>query len=84
MNFGSAQARAYQAALLAALAELTEDADTAKIRDDIRTGLRQRHIARNRRRGRHVLFFEIQTDEIIVLRILHDGMDVARHISSDE
>lgn len=83
-TFGSGQSRIYQAALLAAIGELTGDADTAKTRGDIRDGLRERHMARNRRRGRHVLFFEIRTDEIIVLRILHDRMDAARHISPEE
>jgi len=49
----------------------------SKAREDIAPGLRSLHVSG---RGRHVLFFRPSGDNVImVLRILHDAMDVARH-----
>jgi len=66
--------------LVGALASLTGGpmALNSKAREDIAAGLRSLHIGG---RGRHVLFFRPSGDNVImVLRILHDAMDVARHI----
>jgi toxin ParE1/3/4 len=50
----------------------------SKTRENIAPGLRSLHVGG---RGRHVLFFRPADENIIVvLRILHDAMDVARHI----
>lgn len=58
----------------------------AKTRDDIAAGVCTLHVARRRRRGRHLLVYEQgAAQEIRVLRILHDSMDLTRHLpSSDE
>lgn len=49
-----------------------------KAREDIAPGLRLLHAGG---RGRHVLLFRPAGDNVImVLRILHDAMDLARHI----
>lgn len=39
------------------------------------------HVARRNRRGRHfILFRATEAGQIQVVRILHDAMDLARHI----
>jgi toxin ParE1/3/4 len=86
-TFGVAQARAYQEVLIVALAELASGPDVPGSigRDEIRPGLRSLHVARGRRRGRHfVLYRTAQPKVIEVVRILHDAMDLARHIPAEE
>lgn len=52
----------------------------AKARDDIGSGIRSLHVARQGRSGRHfVVFSEAKNQCIDVLRLLHDSMDLARH-----
>lgn len=60
-----------------------ETAD-ARRRDEIRENLMALHVARRGRKGRHFVLFRIlqeDDDHIVqVLRILHDAMDLPRHI----
>lgn len=82
-RFGDQQAAHYRATLLAALSALETGPDVlgSVSRDEIRSGLRSIHVARLGRRGRHFLLYrEAGGDTIEVVRILHDGMDLARHI----
>ena len=80
-NFGDSQAEKYARLLegtIASLAEGPETADT-KPRDDLSAGLRSLRV----RNGRHVLLFraeEERENSIVLLRILHDSMDFARHL----
>ncbi len=86
-QFGETQARSYAKTLSSAL-EILVDGPTAmgaRARDDIAKGLFTLHVARQGRRGRHFLLFRIGKNEehnvIDVLRILHDAMDLPRHVS---
>jgi len=85
-QFGEAQARVYAETLSAALDALTAGPTVlgAKARDDIAKGLFTLHVARRGRRGRHFVMFRIGQDrgrEVIeVLRLLHDAMDLPRHL----
>jgi toxin ParE1/3/4 len=87
-HFGDAQARAYAQTLSAALEALSAGpiASGAKARDDIAKGVFTLHVARNGRRGRHFVVFRIGRYEgrevIDVLRLLHDAIDLPRHVSS--
>lgn len=89
-NFGIEQAQRYRAMILAALRDLGDgpDAMGARERADIRPNIWSLHVARRRRRGRHVIIFTASEDsrQIRVVRILHDSMDLARHLpaGSDE
>jgi toxin ParE1/3/4 len=89
-NFGIEQARRYRLTILAALRDVSDgpDAIGARERPDIRPNLRSLHIARRGRRGRHVILFTASDDnpQIRIIRILHDSMDLARHLptGSDE
>jgi toxin ParE1/3/4 len=76
-RFGAAQARRYRDMLVGALTG-GPMALNSKAREDIAPGLRSLHVGG---RGRHILFFRPAGDNVImVLRIIHDAMDLARHI----
>ncbi len=83
-DFGALQAEIYAETLemaINALGEHGPEAVGAKQREEIGPGLYTLHAARQKRKARHFLVFrvlDIRTIEI--LRILHDRMDLARHI----
>jgi toxin ParE1/3/4 len=85
-QFGEAQARVYAETLSAALEALTAGPPLlgAKARDDIAKGLFTLHVARHGRKGRHFVIFRVGRDQgrevIDVLRVLHDAMDLPRHV----
>lgn len=85
-RFGRVQARVYARTLMATLDELTEGPSAVGVtaRDDIADGILTLHAARSGRRGRHLVVFRVGRDKdgelIDVLRILHDAMDLPRHI----
>ena len=82
-NFGARQARLYRDTLVQAIGELGNGPDVAgsKARDEIMLGLRTLHVARHGRRGRHFLLYRIAAGTIIeIVRVLHDRMDLQRHL----
>ena len=82
-NFGQRQLEIYQTTLLEALSLLENgpDVPASAARDEIQQGLRTLHVARQGRRGRHFIMYRASDDNVIeILRILHDAMDLARHI----
>jgi toxin ParE1/3/4 len=82
-TFGAKQALVYEETIALAVTALSagpELSDSRK-RDDIRPGVRVLHIARRGRKGRHLLvYYAVVDDEIVIVRILHDSMDLARHV----
>lgn len=68
------QANRYTDILTAAFAELAQSPMTAPACDHIRAGYRRRSIER------HMIYFRITAYGIAVVRILHDRMDVSRHL----
>ncbi len=83
-QFGQAQADAYEETLSLAIDALIRGPNIvgAKSRDELMPGLMSLHVARGRRKGRHVLLFRVDpsaANTIRVVRILHDAMDFARH-----
>ena len=86
-QFGSRRSRTHARTLSLAIEALSAEGPEvlgSLSRDDIAAGLRSLHVARNGRKGRHVVVFRIRTvDEtpvIEVLRVLHDAMDLRRHL----
>jgi len=87
-QFGEAQARVYAKTLSTALEALAGGGPTtagAKARDEITKGLFTLHVARHGRKGRHFLLFCVGHDDagrevMEVLRVLHDAMDLPRHL----
>jgi toxin ParE1/3/4 len=84
------QARAYGETLAAALLALTAGPTVAgaRARSDIGKGMYTLHVSRRGRRGRHFVVFRVGREsdhEVIeVLRLLHDSMDLQRHLPSDD
>ena len=82
-NFGERQAEAYAETLTLAIEALHDGSEQlgVKARHDIGPGISTLHVARQGRSGRHfVVFSEAKDQYIDVLRLLHDSMDLARHI----
>ena len=82
-NFGDRQVAIYQSTLLETLALLESGPEVpgSVARGDILNGLRTVNVARRGRRGRHFVMYRAAEEQVIeVLRILHDAMDLARHI----
>ncbi|WP_348522515.1 type II toxin-antitoxin system RelE/ParE family toxin [Bradyrhizobium iriomotense] len=84
-NFGARQSRVYRDTLVRAIGELADGPDVAgsKARDEIMPGLRTLHVARRGRRGSHFLMYRVAPRSTIeIVRILHDRMDLQRHVPS--
>ncbi len=85
-QFGEAQARIYAETLSAALNDLAAGPTIvgARKRDEILKGLFTLHVARKGRKGRHFVIFRVgrapDRDLIEVLRLLHEAMDLQRHL----
>ncbi len=82
-NFGARQSRIYRDTLVRAIGELANGPDVAgaQAADETMPGLRMLHVARHGQRGRHFLLFRIIKGRIIEIgRILHDQMDLQRHL----
>lgn len=82
--FGPQQADVYAETLTLAINALLQGPEVreARIRDDIQPGLFSLHVARQGRRGRHLIMFrpDHACHCIDVLRVLHDSMDFRRHV----
>ena len=89
-NFGSAQARVYAETLASALKTLAAGPHIlgVKERPEIGSNIRTLHVARNGRKGRHFIMFRVggaeEENQIDVLRLLHDSMDLERHLPPTE
>lgn len=89
-RFGEAQARIYAETISAALNVLAAGPTIvgARKRDDILKGIFTLHVARKGRKGRHFVMFRVgrapEREVIEVLRLLHDAMDLQRHLPSAE
>jgi toxin ParE1/3/4 len=85
-QFGDAQAAIYAETLSSAVQLLVAGPAQpgVKARPEIGRSLFTLHVARNGRRGRHFVLFRVAADpvhrQIDVLRILHDSMDLGRHL----
>ena len=84
-NFGLRQSRVYRDTLVQAIGELADGPNVAgsMARDEIIAGLRTLHVARRGRRGSHFLMYRAAPNSTIeIVRILHDKMDLRRHVPS--
>jgi toxin ParE1/3/4 len=82
-NFGPRQARVYRNTIVRAIGELADGPDVpgSSARNEILRGLRTLHVARHGRGGRHLLMYRVIGDRTIEIgRILHDRMDLLRHL----
>lgn len=85
-HFGDSQAAAYAETLSLAVEALADGPSVAgaKQRDEILKGLYSLHVARQGRKGSHFVMYRVagSGDAIEVLRLLHDSMDLPRHLGS--
>ena len=84
-DFGAIQAEIYAETITLAIEALAVDGTAAigaKERKEIGVGIFTLHVARLGRKGSHFLVFRlIDGNEVEILRILHERMDLERHIS---
>jgi toxin ParE1/3/4 len=86
-EFAAAQARTHAAVLSAALVALTDGPATigAKERREFGNRIFTLHVARRGQKGRHFVLVRISSGKherhIEVLRLLHDAMDLTRHLA---
>ncbi len=83
-TFGEGQASIYAETMALAIEALVDGPEVpgARARDDIQPGIRTLHVARQGRAGRHFVVFRVAGSDIDVLRLLHDSMDLPRHLSA--
>lgn len=84
-HWGAVQAQRYADTLTLALEALVAGPDVAgvKARGDIAPGIHILHVARQGRKGRHFVVLRVaELGTIDVLRILHDSMDLPRHVGA--
>ena len=86
-NFGQMQAQVYKATLDSALKDLCEGPEIigVKSRNDIYPNLYTLHVERKGRKGRHFICLQacrVDGRQVIdIVRILHDAMDLRRHLT---
>jgi toxin ParE1/3/4 len=86
-NFGDEQAQKYAETLSLAIEALEGSPEImgAIAREDMGPGIRILHVARQGRKGRHFLVFRAAPEQTMdVLRLLHDNMDLTRHVSPSQ
>lgn len=86
-NLGPLQTAYYAETVTLAIEALLGGPEIAgtKARDEIARGIRTLHVARQGRKGRHFVVFRAAEGRIVeVLRLLHDSMDMARHVPSSD
>lgn len=74
-RWGEAQADAYLREIDARIALLREQPDLGKSAEDVRAGYRVL------RANRHLIFYKVSETRIDIFRILHERMDLARHLA---
>ena len=85
-RFGGRQASVYAGVFVAAIQDLQRTGPGiagVKSRDEIGKGILTLHVARGGRKGRHFLMLRVgagQEKAIEIVRILHDAMDLPRHL----
>jgi len=82
-NFGALHAEYYAETVSMAIEALNDGPEIlgSKARDEIGPGIRTLHVARLGRKGRHFVVFRVSGEDVLdVLRLLHDSMDLARHL----
>ena len=85
-NFGTNQAEYYAETITLAIEALHDGPEILgiRVREDIGSGILTLHVARHGRKGRHFMVLNTSEGRIInILRLLHDSMDLARHLPED-
>ena len=81
--FGVPQEDVYRALIASAIQRLTRGPDVpgSISRERLWTGVRSLHLDRVGGRGSHMVVYRVEAGQVIeVLRLLHQRMDIARHV----
>lgn len=73
-NWGERQAEIYIQLVKTAVDAVAADPGVGRRCDDVRPGYRRYPV------GSHVLFYRVTASAVVVVRILHQRMDVERHL----
>ncbi len=73
-NWGPKQARHYLTDIKRVCTQLMRNPQLGKVRDDLHSGLRVYPA------GKHLIFYLEMDDGIDVVRVLHERMDIRRHL----
>lgn len=76
-NWGEAQADRYLDELDAGLRGCAAEPERGRRRDEVRTGYWSRLVRR------HVAFYTVTADEVLIQRVLHGGMDPDLHMEDE-
>jgi toxin ParE1/3/4 len=73
-NFGALQVNRYMAALLDSMDKLTTMPTIGRARSDLPDGYKMHSV------GKHIIVYHVHHSQLIVIRILHEKMDILRHL----
>lgn len=89
-RFGAATARRYGALLVAAMRDVASDPNRpgSTTQPELSRGARSWHVRLSRSHStagavqhpRHVVIYRADGDGVVILRVLHDSMDLPRHL----
>lgn len=84
-QFGEQKFREYQELIRKALTDIAANPDLAqaKHRPELHVDARTFHIARPGKRARHFFIYRVKGEFIDIARLLHDSMDLRRHLPDD-
>lgn len=94
-NFGEAARKRYEALIIAALRDIAAQPDRAGSieRPELGVGVRSWHLRLSRerartetgtvRRPRHFLIYRTGNGPVVIGRVLHDAMELARHLDPE-
>jgi toxin ParE1/3/4 len=95
-QFGEAARRRYESLIVASLRDIASQPDRpgSLARPELGAGVRSWHLRLSRRhlppgvgpvlRPRHFIVYRVEPGLIVVGRVLHDAMELARHLGPDE
>jgi toxin ParE1/3/4 len=96
LEFGERGRRRYEALLTRAMMDVAANPERvgSRARSEIATGAWTYHLRHSRdrvrksvgrvHRPRHFLLYRFGGDQVEIGRVLHDGMDLTRHVSGDD
>ena len=77
LNFGKAQAESYEQGLRHTISLIAENPKIARERSGYAKPVRIHHHAK------HYIVYRIETEHILIVRVLRDEVDLPRHLDTD-
>jgi toxin ParE1/3/4 len=77
-TWGASTSRDYQDLLIQTLAKLMENPRRGRRQESLSPGLRRINVRR------HAIFFKVRNDDVVVVRVLHQSMDIRSGLFESE